>query len=206
VFALTEAASGGLTLPAFIFVAEMCVVTISTVRTIFVARGMKYLAPLLGFFEVTTWLFAVGEVMKNLGDPRCSLAFAGGFTLGNFLGILIEQKLALGTVVVRTVTHKDTGSLIERLRAAGYGVTRLEGHGAVGPVQVILTVVPRKQLDRVQGILREFDPRVFYSVDGLQSAAAGVFPLAPRRAVLPGPWPSKPAELPGARLPVARRA
>src|SRR5262245_11321536 len=163
-------------LPVFIFVAEMCVVTLSTLRTIFVARGMKYLAPVLGFFEVTIWLFAIGEVMKNLSDFRCSLAFAGGFTLGNFLGVLIEQRLALGTVVVRTITHKDPTLLVERLRLAGYGVTRLDGQGAVGPVEVVLTVVPRKELDKVQAILRAFDPRVFYSVDGLQAAAAGVFP------------------------------
>src|SRR5690349_12095077 len=93
---------------AFIFIAEALVVTLSTLRTIFLGKGMKLLAPLLGFFEVSIWLFAISEVMRNLGDLRCALAFAGGFTLGNFLGILIEQKLALGSVVVRTITNKDT--------------------------------------------------------------------------------------------------
>ena len=88
-------------LPLFIFVAEMCVVTLCTLRTIFISRGMKCIAQALGFFEVLTWLYAIGEVMKNVSDFRCSLAFASGFTLGTFLGILIEQKLALGSVVVR---------------------------------------------------------------------------------------------------------
>jgi uncharacterized protein YebE (UPF0316 family) len=166
-------------LPLFIFFAEMCVVTLCTLRTIFISRGMKALAPLLGFFEVLTWLFAVGEVMKNLGDLRCSLAFAGGFTLGTFLGILIEQTLALGSVVVRTITHKDATRLVEQLRAERFGVTCLDGTGATGRVQVIFTVVPRCELRRVLAILQQFDPDVFYSVDALQSAAAGVAP--PRR-------------------------
>ena len=163
-------------LPAFIFLAEMAVVTLSTLRTIFVTRGMKGLAPVLGFFEVTIWLFAVGEVMKNLSDFRCSLAFAGGFTLGNFLGILIEQRLALGSVVVRTITPRDTAPLVGWLREAGYGVTAVEGMGVSGAVQVVFTVVPRRELAGVLVILKRFDPEVFYTVDTLQAAAAGVSP------------------------------
>jgi uncharacterized protein YebE (UPF0316 family) len=169
-------------LPVLILGAETCVVTLATLRTIFVARGMKYLAPALGFFEVSLWLLAIGEVMKNLSDVRCSLAFAGGFTLGNFLGVLIEQKLALGSVVVRAITTKGAAELVERLRSAHYGVTCVDGRGATGPVRIVLTVVPRKKLDGVLAILKEFDPGVFYSIEGLQSAGAGVFPLARKRA------------------------
>lgn len=166
-------------LPAFIFLAEMTVITLATLRTIFVARGMKLLAPVLGFFEVSIWLFAIGEVMKNLSDFRCSLAFAGGFTLGNFLGILIEQALALGSVVVRTITPREVGPLAAELRAAGYGVTVLEGNGASGAVHMIFTVVPRRELAAVLAILKRFDREVFYTIDALQAAAAGVSP-APR--------------------------
>jgi uncharacterized protein YebE (UPF0316 family) len=166
----------------FIFLAEMCVVTLCTLRTIFITRGMKYLAPLLGFFEVLTWLLAIGEVMKNLTDFRCSLAFACGFTTGTFLGMLIEQALALGSVVVRTITHKDASALVQELRDAHYGVTCLPGHGATGAVQLIFTVVPRRELSAVVAILKRFDPDVFYSVDSLQSTASGVAP-APRRRI-----------------------
>ena len=165
-------------LPLFIFLAELCVITISTLRTIFVARGRKFLAPLLGFFEVSIWLFAIGQVMRNLSDLTCSAAFAGGFTLGNFLGVLIEGKLAMGNAVVRIITHKEAGDLIEGLRAAGYGVTAVDARGATGPVQIILTVIPRRDLGRVMELAKGFDPKVFYSVDDLKEAAQGV---APRR-------------------------
>lgn len=161
-------------LPAFIFVAEMCVVTISTMRTIFVARGMKLLAPLLGFFEVSIWLFAIGQVMSNLSDWSCSAAFAGGFTLGNFLGILLEEKLAMGSLVVRIITSRDPAELIADLRSAGYGVTCVDGQGSQGPVRIVLSVIRRKELDRVLCLARRFDPKVFYSVDDLHSAAESV--------------------------------
>ena len=168
-------------LPLFIFLAEACVVTISTMRTIFVARGMKVLAPLLGVFEVSIWLFAIGEVMKNLSDWRCSAAFAGGFTIGNFLGILLEEKLAMGSVGVHMITHRDASQLIDALRAADYGVTRIDAEGATGPVQVVYTVIKRKDLEHVLRIARRYHPNLFYSVDDLHSAAAGVAPLTRRR-------------------------
>jgi uncharacterized protein YebE (UPF0316 family) len=174
-------------LPLYIFAAEVCVVTISTMRTIFVARGMKYLAPLLGMFEVSIWLFAIGQVMKNLGDWRCAAAFAGGFTLGNFLGILLEAKLAMGSVGIHMITHKNGTRLIDDLRAANYGVTRIDAQGATGPVQIVYTVIKRKELGRVLRIAHRFDPQVFYSVDDLHSAAAGVAPLRRRPlGIVPG--------------------
>jgi uncharacterized protein YebE (UPF0316 family) len=176
-----------------IFAAETCVVSLATLRTIFMTRGMKYVAAGLGFFEVSLWLMAISEVMRNLADVRCSLAFAGGFTLGNFLGILIEQKLALGRAVVKAITARDVGPLVERLRAEGYGVTCVEGQGALGPVRIVFTVVPRKEIESVLGLLRELDPEVFYSIQGVQSAAAGVEPARRRR------WPLVPL---GLRLPV----
>ncbi len=172
----------GLALPLSIFVAEVCVVTLSTVRIIFVSRGRKLLAPLLGFFEIAIWLFAIGQIMKNLSDVGCYLAFAAGFTLGNFLGILLEGRLALGTLVVRIITPRDVARLSESLRTAGYGVTSLEGRGGTGPVHVVFTVVPRKELANVTAIVRAFDPEAFYSVDDIQAAARGVFPV-PRKRV-----------------------
>jgi uncharacterized protein YebE (UPF0316 family) len=141
---------------------------------------MKVLAAVLGFFEVTTWLFAIGKVMQNLDDPGCFLGFAGGFTLGNYLGVLIEKWLALGNVVVRTVTPHDTTDLIDGLRAAQFGVTSLDAEGAKGPVKVVFTVVRRKELDSVLAVLRRFDPQAFYSVDDIQEAGPGIFPVRKR--------------------------
>ena len=193
-------------LPLFIFFAELCVVTISTLRTIFVARGMKFLAPLLGFFEVSIWLFAIGQVMKNLSDLTCSAAFAGGFTLGNFLGVLIEGKLAMGNAVVRIITPKDAGDLIAALRAAGYGVTAVDARGATGPVQIVFTVIRRRDLGRVVALAKGFDPKVFYSVDELQEAAQGVAPRGRLSGLFPGLLWSAPAAAILGEVPAKRKA
>ena len=166
------------TLPFLIFLAELAVVTLGTIRIIFVARSMKFLAPLLGFFEVMMWLFAISQIMQNLNDASCYLAFAGGFAAGNFLGILIEKMLAIGTLVVHIITKKDACDLIASLKSAGYGVTCLEGQGATGAVQVVFTIIKRKELDNVTALIESFDANAFYSVDDLQTANRGVFPAA----------------------------
>ena len=98
-------------LPVLVFLAELCVVTLATLRIIFLSRGRKLPAAVLGFFEITLWLFAIGQIMQNLSDLGCFFGFAAGFTCGNYLGVLIEQRLAIGTLVVRTITHKDAGDL-----------------------------------------------------------------------------------------------
>lgn len=165
-----------LALSLMIFLAEMCVVTLGTLRIIFIARGNKILAPLLGFFEVLIWLFAISQVMQNLGSGICFVAFALGFTLGNFLGILIEKKLALGMAVVRIITNRPAHALIQQLRAASFGVTCVDGRGATGPVQIVMTVVKRRQLDAVFDMIEEHHPHAFYAVDELQSASEGIFP------------------------------
>jgi uncharacterized protein YebE (UPF0316 family) len=172
-----------LSLPLLIFCAEVCVVTVGTLRIIFVARGQKILAPTLGFFEVTTWLFAIGQVMRNLDNLGCALGFALGFALGNYLGILIEKKLALGTAMVRVITHRDPADLIDALRSASFGVTCMDGEGATGAVQIVMTVVKRKQLGAVVGLIEAHHPQAFYAVDEVQSAASGIFPTPRRRHV-----------------------
>lgn len=177
------------TLPLLVFVAELCVVTVGTMRIIFVARGVKLVASVLGFFEVSMWLFAIGQIMQNLSNFGCYLAFASGFTAGNFLGVLLEKKLAIGNLVVRVITPKDITDLLEGLRARRYGVTIMDAHGATGPVKVVYTIVRRKELENVVAIIKEFDPKAFYSVDDLQASEAGIFPVAKGRArgIIPGP-------------------
>jgi len=165
-------------LPVFVFIAEVAVVTLGTMRTIFISRGRKRLAPFLGIFEVSIWLFAIGQVMSNLSDIGCFIAFASGFAAGNYFGILLEKKLAIGNLVVTVTSHRDVHTLIKSLKAAEYGVTVIDAQGATGPVHVVSTVIKRKELDNVLTIIKQFDGSAFYSVNELQSAAAGVYPAA----------------------------
>ena len=181
-FALGNLDWPDLLIPFGVFLAETCVVSLSTVRILFVARGLKLLAAILGFCEVSLWLLAIGQVMANLTSVGCFVAFGAGFALGNWLGICIEQKLAIGTLVIRIITNRDAGELLEALKAANCGVTSIDGQGANGPVQVLFTVINRKDYAKVIAMIEKCHPRAFVSVEDVRSAREGVFPI-----VRPGP-------------------
>ena len=174
-------------LPLIVFLAEMTVVTISTMRIIFIGRGLKKMAASIGFFEVSIWLFAIGQVMSNLDRPLCFAGFAGGFVAGNYLGMTLEQRIAIGSVLVRVITSRDSGRLVDLLRSAGCGVTRVGAHGLQGPVEIVFTVIKRRRLADVLTVVREFDADAFYSIDELRDSTHRGAWNSPATASLPQP-------------------
>lgn len=164
-------------LPFLIFLARIADVSIGTVRLIFVSRGFKYLAPVVGFFEVLIWLLAIGQIMKNLSNPVCYIAYAGGFAMGNYVGMYIAEKLSLGVVLIRVITKKDAGPLVECLRSENYGVTSIDGHGTRGEVRVVFTIVPHREVHSVVDLIKKFNPQAFYSIEEVRHVEKGVFPV-----------------------------
>lgn len=164
-------------LPFLIFLARVVDVTMGTIRVIFVSRGLKYLAPVVGFFEILIWLLAIGQIMKNLSNPVCYIAYAGGFAVGNYVGIAIAEKLSLGVVLIRVVTAKDALPLVERLKERNYGVTCVDGHGTTGEVKVVFTVVKRREVTNIVELIKTFNPHAFYSIEEVGFVEKGVFPL-----------------------------
>ncbi len=167
-------------LPLLIFIARVTDVTFDTMRIIFISKGEKYLPPLLGFFEIMIWLFAIGQVMQNLTNIIYYIAYAAGFATGNFVGIIIEDKMAIGKLIVRIITRKDANGLIEALKSRDYGITILDAYGATGGVKIIFTVIKRKDVDDVVNMIKNFHPKAFYSIEEVRTASEGVFP--PRKS------------------------
>ncbi|MFH0765595.1 MAG: DUF2179 domain-containing protein [Calditrichota bacterium] len=169
-------------IPVLIFIARILDVSIGTVRVIFVARGMKILAPVLGFFEVLIWLLAIGQILQNLTNWQNYLAYASGFATGNFVGMVLEGRLALGTAILRVITRTDAEDLVAHLREENYGVTSLSAQGKYGPVKVLFMLVARNDLPRAIELINRFHPHAFYSVEDVRYVNEGVFP--PRRGIL----------------------
>jgi uncharacterized protein YebE (UPF0316 family) len=169
-------------LPLIVFLARVTDVTLGTMRIIFVSRGRKIIAPLLGFVEVFIWITVVSQIVGSAKNNfPAYLAYAAGFAVGNYFGMVLEDKLAIGTLVVRAFLSKDGASLVKNLHEKGYGVTYVDGYGVNGPVQVIYTIVMRKELPEVVEIIHETHPKTFYTVEELRSVQQGVFPVRPAR-------------------------
>lgn len=153
-----------------IVVARICDVSMGTLRVAFIARGRKYFAAACGFVEVLIWITVVSHILTGEQHVSTYVAYAFGFSCGTLAGMVIEEHLAVGWALVRIITHKPVGTLMQDLSAAGFGVTQQDALGTRGPVQVLVTLMPRKRLVEFQPLLREFDPAAFYTIEDVRHA------------------------------------
>ena len=156
-------------LPLLIFSSRVVDVSLDTLRIVFLSKGDKVIAPILGFFEVLIWLIAITKIMQNLDNVTCYIAYAAGFATGNYIGLRIEQRLALGVQIIRVMTQKDSTELIENLRESGFRVTYMEAEGKDGQVHVIYSIIERSKINQVITLINQFNPKAFYSVEDVRS-------------------------------------
>lgn len=162
-------------LPLIIFFSRVCDVSLGTLRHVFISKGFRKIVPLLGFFEVLIWIVVVAQVMKNLNNVACYLAWAGGFATGTYVGLLIEERLALGLQVIRIITNQNFDSLLTALKKENHGITIVDAQGAMGAVKMIFTIVQRKNVRHIIEIIQQHNPSAFYSIEDIKNASQGVF-------------------------------
>jgi uncharacterized protein YebE (UPF0316 family) len=164
-------------LPLLIFLARVADVSMETIRVIYISRGIKYLAPIIAFFEIIIWLFAMEVVMSDLTNIANFFAFAFGFATGTWVGLVIEEKLSIGMVVLRIITTQEEADdeIIAFMEAEHCGVTSLDAKGTRGNVRMILSLVNRTDLPRITRYLHENKPHAFYSIEDVRYANEGVF-------------------------------
>ncbi|KAA3660368.1 MAG: DUF2179 domain-containing protein [Calditrichaeota bacterium] len=164
-------------LPVGIYLARVADVSLGTMRIITLSRGLKKIAPILGFVEMLIWLMAIREIFNNLNNPACYLAYAAGFASGIYTGMWIEERVAIGLRVVRIITRFDAEELIRTMRDSGFGVTVIEGEGNAGSVKIIFTVVRRKDVATVTAMSKKYNPKSFISVEDIRQASEAIPPF-----------------------------
>ncbi|MDX1809285.1 MAG: DUF2179 domain-containing protein [Sulfurospirillaceae bacterium] len=170
-------------IPVLICLARITDVSIGTLRIIFVSKGLKFIAPILGFFEISIWLAAISQVMAHLDSPANFIAYALGFSLGNYIGMYIENKLAIGLVVVRIITKRDAHVLVEKLRELKHNVTVVDAQGNEGDVNIIFTAVKRSKTKKIIPIIQHHNPQAVYSIEDIRYISDPNFPIkTPRSA------------------------
>lgn len=166
-------------MPLLIFLARICDVSIGTLRIIFVSKGKRNIAPILGFFEVLIWITAISKIMQNLDNYVNYVAYAAGFATGNYVGMIIEEKLAMGIQMIRVFAHERGSELVQTLNGNGYGATVVEAHGAREKVHLIYTIVQRNELEKVLEVIHNFNPKAFYTIEDVKTVNEGIF--SPRK-------------------------
>lgn len=161
-------------LPILIFLARITDVTIGTFRIVMVAKGRKYIAPFLGFIEVTIWLIVISKIMQNMDNWVCIIAYASGFATGNFIGLLIEEKVAMGVVKIQIITAMPAIELVAAFKDAGYGITHHDAKGVTGSVSIIYSIINRQEINKVVDMIYTLNPNAFYSIEDVKFVNKGV--------------------------------
>jgi uncharacterized protein YebE (UPF0316 family) len=156
-----------LILPLFIFFLRICDVTLDTMRIIFMTRGLKRIAPIIGFFEILIWIVAITRIMQNLNSWVCYVAYAGGFAMGNYVGMLLDEKLAIGHELIRVITRADAAELAGALRSSGFGVTTVKASGMQGEVGIVFVIVNRKNQKQAISVIQQYNPGAFFTIENI---------------------------------------
>lgn len=163
-------------LPLVIFIGRICDVTLGTLRIIFVSKGKRNIAPLIGFCEVFIWVIVISQILSRTNDLIAYVAYAGGYATGTYVGMLVESKLAFGVLLYRIFSKEEGSQLIRMLSENGFGATLVEGKGSIGKVDVVEIVVARKQMKEVENLIKDFDQNAFYVTEDIRTSQNGIFP------------------------------
>lgn len=165
---ISEVVFSYVVMPILIFFARVGDVSLNTLRVMFVLNGKKNVAPILGFFEALIWLLAIGQIIQNIDNPISYLAYAGGFAAGTYVGMTIEEILALGRVLVRVITVEPMVELIEFMKERNYRFTNVGAEGRYGKVTLLFTVMKRDQLQEFISKVKSCNDRAFYTIESVK--------------------------------------
>jgi uncharacterized protein YebE (UPF0316 family) len=156
-----------------IFALRVSDMTCDTLRVLFVVRGRKGIAWVLGFIQAAIFVIAITSVLKNLNNPVTIIGYAAGFATGNVLGMWIEERLAIGHVKVSIVSQRLGAATSQALRDAGFGVTEIPARGKDGMVSMLSVSVLRKDVTRVEQVVRASDPEAFVIAEDVRPLRRG---------------------------------
>lgn len=156
-----------------IFILRICDMSLDTVRVIYVIRGRKKEAWLLGFFTSLIFVVAISSVLANLDNPLNIIGYAAGFATGNVVGMFLESKLAIGHIQITIISPTLGTKMAEHLRDQGFAVTEISARGKDGTVTMLQSSVLRKNVQRVESIAKEIDPLAFVSAEEVRPIQRG---------------------------------
>lgn len=154
--------------PFFIFLARILDVSLGTLRIMFVSKGMRGKATILGFIEVLIWIVIVAQIFQNLDNWLNYVAFAGGFATGTYIGMFIEERMKMGVQIFRIIVGEESENLAQKLNEAHFRVTEIDGKGKYGPVKILFTVAKRKRWHDLAEVVNQHAPEAFYSVEDVK--------------------------------------
>lgn len=156
-----------------IFLARVGDMSLDTLRVLMVMRSKKKIAWVLGFFQSAIYILAISGVLRNVGNPLNILGYAAGFATGNVVGMLIEERLAIGFIHLRIISSRLGCAIAERMRTEGFAVTEIPARGKDGMVTMLVCSVFRKSVEQVHRLVNAVDPEAFITAEEVRPVRRG---------------------------------
>jgi len=168
-------------LPLLIFLARICDQTIGTLRLIFLSKGFKNIAPFLAFFESMIWLIAISQILQHLDNVATFLAYGLGYATGNYVGMVVEERLSIGSVIIRIFSKERIPEFVDVLQKNNYGYTIINAEGSTGELKIIFSIINRKYLPHLIEQINTIDNNTFYTIEEVKSVKRGIFKTSKRK-------------------------
>lgn len=165
----------------FIFALRVVGIAIGTLATILTVQGRRLPAILAGSLGSLVYVVAIGQVITNLGNVWNIAAYVAGFGVGTWVGMALEQRMALGYAEVRIISPQRGDAVAAALRGAGFGATELYGRGQESPVGIVETLVPRRNVTDILRLAEEVDSNAITTVSEARTVQRGYWKPDRRR-------------------------
>ncbi len=156
-----------------IFTLRIIDVSMATLRLLMVMRGRKGLAWIFGFFQAFVFIIAIGAVLTNIGNWQNLIAYAAGFATGSVVGMLVEERLAIGFTHLRIISSRRGNKVAEHLRSAGFAVTEIPARGKDGTVTLLNCSVRRKRVSLIRRLVEEIDADAMVTAENIRAIRKG---------------------------------
>lgn len=134
----------------FIFLSKITENAISTLRMILVSNGKKMLGAVLNLIISIIWIISTSLVVVN-NDLLKILVFALGSFIGSYIGSLMEEKIAIGSNMLFTITKKEI-EIKNKLDELNYNSYIMNN-------DILIVMVDRKKRKDVLNIIRNIDDK-----------------------------------------------
>ena len=161
-----------------IFFARMVEVAFSTLSLILINKGFRNLGSFLSFFEIIIWTFVASRVIMGLSEaPIKALVYSLGFSVGVYVGSLLEARIAVGRVLVQVIASEALAPLmVDSLRNLGYGVTTIDAQGKENNKTVLMIFAQRLKKEKILEVVQKIDEKALVVISVVDDLKGGFYP------------------------------
>lgn len=160
---------------AIIFFAKIFEVSIGTLRIVLVSKGQKAKAALIAFVECIIWVLVVSTVLVDItSDPIKVVIYCAAFAIGNYIGVTLENRLAMGLSSIQVITEVEEGNeLAKLLRDNNFGVTVMKGEGKEKEKEILVLHLKRKRITEAVNLIHSQIENALITVNEVKVVRGG---------------------------------